>query len=471
MILNRHFDEDKEDYNDKGSYKRIAQRDDEKEEIENDIRERKHKKENKKLFKDKDKKFFLEILSILIIIIILLLILIAIFSRKKSSKEENNNIGNNTFQSNEFYENNKTEITENITTTDENNENDQKIKEENEKINKIKDELMNVYISMGKINIVEFYEKYINQKTYTVQDLNMYSNIHINIGFSDVNIDLIIKHIASILYNAAENSFIHIHMMDAENFNYDTFIKLYNMIIRVNNSTEIIVYDARQTAKDFLIRADSVSQFSIEYAKLYAFKVIKDVPKIIFLDGDDCIVQKDLKKLYDINMDNIYARGISEIPSIRYSMNWMDKYLYDRTHYINGGVMLINMELCQKEDFYEKAIKLNNDIFYTKTEEPFQDILNVLMRRKIEFFHPKYNKFNFYEKPEDKEDKNKWYPWMEQTLNIGSKNNHFYTREELIEADNDPVIIHYIWDRHLNKIIKKYEEDKEFYGNLTGINN
>ena len=444
MILNRHFDEDKEDYNDKGSYKRIAQRDDEKEEIENDIRERKHKKENKKLFKDKDKKFFLEILSILIIIIILLLILIAIFSRKKSSKEENNNIGNNTFQSNEFYENNKTEITENITTTDENNENDQKIKEENEKINKIKDELMNVYISMGKINIVEFYEKYINQKTYTVQDLNMYSNIHINIGFSDVNIDLIIKHIASILYNAAENSFIHIHMMDAENFNYDTFIKLYNMIIRVNNSTEIIVYDARQTAKDFLIRADSVSQFSIEYAKLYAFKVIKDVPKIIFLDGDDCIVQKDLKKLYDINMDNIYARGISEIPSIRYSMNWMDKYLYDRTHYINGGVMLINMELCQKEDFYEKAIKLNNDIFYTKTEEPFQDILNVLMRRKIEFFHPKYNKFNFYEKPEDKEDKNKWYPWMEQTLNIGSKNNHFYTREELIEADNDPVIIHYI---------------------------
>ena len=42
--------------------KRFAQRDDEKEEIENDIRERKHKKENKKLFKDKDKKFFLEIL-------------------------------------------------------------------------------------------------------------------------------------------------------------------------------------------------------------------------------------------------------------------------------------------------------------------------------------------------------------------------------------------------------------------------
>ena len=330
---------------------------------------------------------------------------------------------------------------------------------------------MNAYNSIGKINIVEFYEKYVNQKTYTIQDLNISTNIHINIGFSDVIIDLIIKHIASILYKAAKNSFIHIHMMDAENFNYDTLIKLYNMILRVNNSTEIIVYDARQTGKDFLIRSDSVSQFSIEYAKLYAFKVIKDVPKIIFLDGDDCIVQKDLKKLYNINMDNIYARGISEIPSVRHSMDWMDKYLSDRTHYINGGVMLINMELCQKEDFYEKAIKLNNDVFYTKTEEPFQDILNVLMRRKIEFFHPRYNKFNFYEKPEDVGDKSKWYRWMQQNLYIGSKNNHFYTEEDIIEADRYPVIIHYIWDRHLNKTIKKYEEDKKFYGNLTGINN
>jgi lipopolysaccharide biosynthesis glycosyltransferase len=351
------------------------------------------------------------------------------------------------------------------------NEIEQQKKEENEKLNKIKEELKNVYNTNGKVNVIEFYEKNINQKNYDTPNSQNLNNIHINIGFSDVNINLIIKHISSILYKAASTTFIHIHMMDAGDFCYDTLIKLKNMICRINNSTEIIVYDARQSLKDFLIRADSTSKFSPEYAKLYAFKVIRDVKKIIFLDADDCIVQKDLNELYSINMDNIYARGISEEPSIRYSMNWMDKYLYDRTHYINGGVMLINMELCQKEDFYEKAVKLNNDVFYTKTEEPAQDILNVLMRRKIEFFHPKYNKFNFYENPDDINDKSKWYPWMEQTLALGNRNNHFYTREELIEADKDPVIIHYIWDRYLNKVIKKYEEDKNFYANLTGINN
>ena len=62
----------------------------------------------------------------------------------------------------------------------------------------------------------------------------------------------------------------------------------------------------------------------------------------------------------------------------------------------------------KKMDFYQKAKILNNDVFYTKNEESAQDI-NVLLRRKIEFFHPIYNKINYYEKDEDKNDESKWY--------------------------------------------------------------
>ena len=58
---------------------------------------------------------------------------------------------------------------------------------------------------------------------------------------------------------------------------------------------------------------------------------------------------------------------------------------------------------------------------------------------------------------------------MDQTLKIGSRNNHFYTKEELIKADDDPVIIHYAWEKQLNKTVKKYEEDKNFYAKLLGI--
>ena len=486
MILNRDIEENENNYGYDGKYKEIDQKDDEREEIN---KKKSHSK--KKNFKSsKEKILYFEILIIIIISILIVLLLIKIITKKyKIDKEKdlnkldkkylnNDTIKNNTIQknlNNDTINNNITiqknnKLNENINETKTLTFDEQKKNEEEEKLNKIKNQLMEIYDKIGKVNIMNFYEEYISQKNYTLPQLEQYNNIHINIGFTDDKIDSIIKHISSILYKADKSTFLHIHMMDAGIFDYDSMRKLVNMICKINNLTEIIVYNATQVLNDFLIRADSVSKFSIEYAKLYAFKVIKDVKKIIFIDADDCIIQKDLNELYSLDMDHIYARGITDEPSIRYSMNWMDKYLYDRTHYINGGVILINLELCQKKDFYEKAKDLNNDVFYTKTEEPAQDIINVLLRKRIEFFHPKYNKINYYEKDEDRNDESKWYKWMEQTLKIGSRNNHFYNKEELIEADKDPVIIHYAWDRYLHKTIKKYEEDIQFYGNLTGIN-
>ena len=83
-------------------------------------------------------------------------------------------------------------------------------------------------------------------------------------------------------------------------------------------------------------------------------------------------------------MDDIYARGIAEEPGLKNQhMDWYDKYIMDKSHYINGGVMLINLELCQRDNIYEKAIELNNNEFYMKTESPMQDLLNVLFRKKI----------------------------------------------------------------------------------------
>ena len=472
MILNREVDDNENNNEDEEKYNPIGQRDEEKEEI-----YKKEKKSKKSTFKtSREQPFELKKankLLVFIITLIILFLMIKIFSR--NSKKENkisinktNNVSiNNTFND-EINENNSTNKSTPIETIYI-NETELKIQAEKERLNRIKDELLNIYDKDGKINIIQFYEERIINKSYSKPQENFFNNIHINIGFTDDKIDLIIPHISSILYKSSKNTFLHIHMMDAGNFNYDTLVKLGNMIYSINNLTEIIVYNATQVLKDFLIRADSVNRFSQEYAKLYAIKILKKIKNIIFIDGDDCIVQKDLNELYRMNMDNIYARGITEEPSIRYSMNWMDKYLYDRTHYINCGVVLINLELCQKENFYEKAIALNNDVFYTKTEEPSQDIINVLLRRKIEFFHPKYNKINFYEKEEDKNDESKWYWWMEQNLKIGSRNNHFYTKEELIEADKDPVIIHYAWDRYLYKTVDKYEKEKQFYCNLTRI--
>jgi lipopolysaccharide biosynthesis glycosyltransferase len=410
-----------------------------------------------------DKILYYKIFSIsLAAIIILIILLILIFKRSKRGKTELLSI----FEKGKYKDDNRT-ISDN-----ENKQNEEQQpmnKEEEEKKNKINDELINAYNTIGEINIIKYFEETINQRSYSIPDTSQFTNIHFNIGFNEKNIDTTIKHIASILYRSKENSFLHLHMMDADTFTCESLLKLKNMIYKINNKTEIIIYNAAQALKDFKIKDGATEKFSKEYAKLYAFKIIKNVQKIIFLDGDDCMVQKDLSELYNLDMNDIYVRGISEDPSIKNPSDWLDKYLPDKSHYINGGVLLVNIELCQKEDFYNKAIQLNNEEFYTKTEDPAQDILNVLMRKKIEFFHPKYNKINFYENNEDKNDENKWYPWVSQTLKLSEKNNHFYSKEELMEADNDPVIIHYAWDAQLNKVIKKYEEDKNTFATLVGI--
>ena len=107
------------------------------------------------------------------------------------------------------------------------------------------------------------------------------------------------------------------------------------------------------------------------------------------LNLDNLLVEKDLAELYQIDMNDIYTRGITEVPNLRYRLDWMDNYLYDKSHYINCDVLLVNLELCQKDDLYTEAHELNNNDFYNKVEDPVQDILNVVIKKKIEFIHPK----------------------------------------------------------------------------------
>ena len=336
------------------------------------------------------------------------------------------------------------------------------------KFNKLKDDLSLAFASNGEINLNKLYEENINEKSYTEPDSGL-TNIHISIAFSESNIDEIIKHLSSALDHISTSSFLHIHMMNADNFTLDSFSKLMNMIHKINNHTEIKVYNARVILEDFKIREDKKPLFNIDYSRLFAFKAIKDVQKLIMLNINTLMIEKDLADLYNLDMNDIYGRGISEVPSIRHPSDWMDPYLFDKSHFINGDVILVNLELCKRDDFYGKAIELNNKDFYTKVEDPTQDILNVLMRKKIEFFNPKFNKISFYEKPEDKNDESKWYPWVEQTLKYGEKYNHFYTKEDLLSADSDAFIINYLWDKELGKKVEKYEEELEKYSKINGL--
>ena len=58
---------------------------------------------------------------------------------------------------------------------------------------------------------------------------------------------------------------------------------------------------------------------------------------------------------------------------------------------------------------------------------------------------------------------------MAETIKYGEKNNHFYTKEDLLNADSDPVIINYLWENHLNKKVIKYQEEIDKYARINNF--
>ena len=118
------------------------------------------------------------------------------------------------------------------------------------------------YCTEGTINLNKFYEENINQKTYINPDSSL-THIHISIGFSDGCVDEIIKHLSSALEHISSSSFLHVHIMNADNFTLETFSIIMNMIHKINNNTEIIMYNANKAREDFKIREDKNYSISI----------------------------------------------------------------------------------------------------------------------------------------------------------------------------------------------------------------
>jgi uncharacterized protein YxeA len=337
-----------------------------------------------------------------------------------------------------------------------------------DKLEKAKNYLNEQYNSNGQINLNKFQVESIEQKEYSTPNTGL-TSIHISVSLTDNRIQDVITHLSSAIQHMSSASFLHVHIMNTDNFTLETFSKLMNMVHKTNNNSEIIVYNAQQAKTDFKIRDDKVDCFKKEYARLYALKAVKNTPKLIMLNIDNIMVEKDLSELFGMDLNEIYVKGVPEVPGLRYKVDWMENYLFDKSDFINGDVILVNLELCQKDELYNKAMELNNNDFYSKTEDPVQDIINVVMRKKIQFLNLKFNKYNFYENSDEKNDETKWYPCAAESIKYGEKSNHFYTKEELLSADSDPYIINYVWDIQLNKKPKKLEEEKESYAKLNGF--
>jgi lipopolysaccharide biosynthesis glycosyltransferase len=162
--------------------------------------------------------------------------------------------------------------------------------------------------------------------------------------------------------------------------------------------------------------------------------------------------------MYQINMDNLYFRGIREIVPKNYRPK------INSSRFICDGVMLMNLKLIREEHFYDNFrnyyLKLKKNIIYLDD----QLIINTLFRDKIDFLPPKFGI---------------WFMNEENIKEYNSLNPIIYTIDELKEANNKPIIRH-LWGKTqegidllfekpwLLKKSCKIKEEWQYYANKTG---
>lgn len=241
--------------------------------------------------------------------------------------------------------------------------------------------------------------------------------------------------ITSLLKNKNFNTYYIVNVIFIQNFSNDEL----NLFIQLGNKFDNWELNFIKINNIFNNLPTNENLPHSTYIRLIFSSLFKDYSKIIYLDGDT-IILKDLYKMYNININQFYFVGQFS-NGIKF-----EKYFNYSTHYINAGVLLINLLQQRKDNAEEKILKWaeKNKNFLTLKD---QTIINYCFIDKIGLLPPEYgifsDSFEFY---------------IERTNNFTLGN---YNYSEYKKAYNDPAIVHF---HTPNKPWKKNSK-KRYYDN------
>ena len=136
-----------------------------------------HGRDNIKIYKKKYKKGKSKVICMIFLAIFTFIVLILFLSSKKRRRKIKSIFSKTSSNSTDAYD----------------DEDDDKIGEA----------LKNIYNNIGEVNIMKFSEEQIGKKSYFIPDSTNFTHIHINLGFSENNINTVLKHLSSALYHSS----------------------------------------------------------------------------------------------------------------------------------------------------------------------------------------------------------------------------------------------------------------------------
>ena len=303
-----------------------------------------------------------------------------------------------------------------------------------------------IYNSTGMLNITKL--EYLYKKNQINLDNSILNNIHISMSFDKNYTDLSLISIASILNTSSENTFIHFHILSL-NFGFNEIKKIIDLR-KINNRVEFIFYNAKQAEYDFKIGLKDHRGIG-NYAKILIPQIINNTDKILILDSGDILCQKDLSELYFFDIGDNYFGWVLDQCAGNYHII-KDKFMSNNFH-PNTGVVLVNIKLFKRDNLYKKAIFMSKS--YNNFKCPTQDILITIANYKFKYIPLKYN-LHIYYRSKEEEVKKYMTNWVNGFLKSQRFSPYRYSKEEIFNAMDDPVIYHF----YLMKIQYRKECDK-----------
>ena len=121
--------------------------------------------------------------------------------------------------------------------------------------------------------------------------------------------------------------------------------------------------------------------------KFYLDRILPDVNKLLYLDGD-LLIRDGLEELFDINIDGKYAAVCQDIGGETFPSNYKERLHINHKYYFNTGVMLLNLQLIRKEGLDEKLVDYRK---HGINDFMDQDTFNVVFSDNIVCFDIVYN--------------------------------------------------------------------------------
>ena len=294
-------------------------------------------------------------------------------------------------------------------------------------------------------------------------DNSNFNHIHLAMAF-DANYILLSKiTIASILNTSSPNTFIHFHF-GLNSCNY-TNIKSLLELKSINKNINFIFYKGIQAEYDFKNKARKGFRGIGEFTRILLPEIVNNTNRIIILDSADIIVLKDLSELYYFDIENEYFAFSIEFGA----GNFNNYYIFSRNNfYPNAGVCLVNVRKFRKDNLYKKAFFAS--LAYERFPCPFQEIFLIISNFKFKYWPLNYNAPQIFGNDSEMMGKSYDIPSLKILLNIQGKTQFKYTKEELMNAGLNPVLLHLYHNKpYLNRANKKITKMWIDYSKLANV--